>query len=140
MDRLIAVAGESVVFDHTKLKYHQGIEDQDWIPKIAEEGGWVVISPDKGKHSRVEERLPALCLEYGITHLLLSAKVHDKSAEEKIKAVCDLWVQIEALADLANGSRYHMKIRSIGNGADYTFYIHPDAKFGNGKSGSATQS
>ena len=54
-------------------KYSRGVKDRVWIPEIAEEGGWIVVSMDPGQHSRKSERLPIICRAFRVTHVTLSA-------------------------------------------------------------------
>jgi hypothetical protein len=79
------------------LEYHDsGARDIEWIPKMAEEG-WIVISADRGKKSSGGEKLPKICVQYGITHVLLSASVHHRPTFDKMMTVLSVWADLSEL-------------------------------------------
>jgi hypothetical protein len=81
-------------------------DDPIWIPKLTKIG-CVVVSADRGKHSGPFERLPRICSECGVTHILFSARMHHKaSGFERARAIIVLWHDIVAACKGAPGSRY----------------------------------
>jgi hypothetical protein len=90
----------------------QGVLDTDWIPQIAREGGWVVITSDGGKHSKKGDKLPELCREHGITHVVLSATLHAKKSHEKVAAIIEMWEQIEATVTAITGTRFQLQYKN----------------------------
>ena len=78
---------------------------------MASEGGWIIITSDGGKQSKKGDKLPELCREYSITHVVLSAKLHKKKAHEKIAALLFVWEQIATLEKEAPGTRFDLRFR-----------------------------
>jgi hypothetical protein len=91
-------------------KYRCGIADELWIPQLAVEGGWVVITSDKARQSGVKTKLPALCLEYGVTHILVAQSIGMMKTEEKATAILFVWEKILLASSAAPGTRYSMKL------------------------------
>jgi hypothetical protein len=55
-------------------------DDPVWIPKLMRLG-CVIVSADRGKHSTLPSRLPRICKECRVTHILLSDGMHIKACE-----------------------------------------------------------
>jgi hypothetical protein len=88
--------------------------DDEWIPRIAEEG-WIVISGDKGKGGlRKGQKLKAVCVAFGVTHILVSASIQEKKVAEKIEIFTSAWEQIAATVDAEAGTRYSMRFDNAG--------------------------
>jgi len=89
--------------------------DEDWIPKIAEEG-WVVISGDKGKGGlRKGQKLKAICASFGVTHILVSAKIQERKVAEKIELFKAAWEMIAATSESEPGTRFSMRFDNAGD-------------------------
>ncbi len=99
-------------FVHICDYFHEGIRDGEWIPRLAAEGGWVVISSDGAKQSGKGDKLPDLCREYGIPHVVLSATLHAKSSRDKAAAITAMWAQIATVVDAPPGTRFQLRFRS----------------------------
>jgi hypothetical protein len=81
-------------------------DDEVWVTKLTS-SGHVVISGDRGTHSKPFERLPRICKEHKITHILLSDGMHHKaSGFERARAIIVLWHEIVTACDDVPGSRY----------------------------------
>ncbi len=126
LPKLKAIASDGSIFDHVHLKYFQGIKDEVWIPQLGAEGGWLVITTDKGRQSKSGSKLPELCLQFGVTHLLVSQGVHRKKSTEKLEAFVGLWTEIESLTDGKAGRRFHLKIKSLKGGKTHMYEIVDD--------------
>ena len=82
----------------------EGEDDDQWIPKI-NGGNCIVISGDQGnKHPR----LPAICKEKNITHIILTSKAHASTKFERARAIVMLWPQILEAFDAPPGTRFQM--------------------------------
>lgn len=57
--------------------YRQNRCDSVWIRSLAHEGGWIIVSADKGKDKR-KPALPQLCREYKVTCVIMSSSLHQK--------------------------------------------------------------
>lgn len=89
-----------------------GVPDKEWIPKIAKEGGWIVTTADWGRQNKKEkrdEKLPYLCRLYGVTHILLTPKVHELQDFEKGQALTAVWRNIVKATKVAPGTRFSLR-------------------------------
>ena len=74
-------------------------KDSVWIPMIAQEEGWIVVTADRGKHSRKDERLPLICREFSVTYVMLTSGLHKRTMYYKYLAISSCW---PALLDAAS--------------------------------------
>lgn len=94
-DRLVAFLGdrpERPAFHHLLSMFPPGEEDRVWLTAI-KETGWLVVTADRGKSNR-GEKLPRLCLELGIIHVVLSATLHRRSVGDRALALAACWENI----------------------------------------------
>ena len=110
MEGLDKITPKPHIFAHVISHFKSGIHDDVWIPKLGEDGGWVVISADRGKGSSKGGKLPELCKEHKVTHVLLSGKLHQKKSHEKISAIGLLWGEISKLHLEPPGSCFIMRM------------------------------
>lgn len=96
---------------HITEFYCEGVKDIEWIPRLASEPGWVVITADRGTHSKRGDKLPAICREYRLTHVLLSKAVHHLTSHDKMTTIRRVWVEIEALSRETPGGRYRLRFK-----------------------------
>lgn len=59
--------------------YRQNRSDAVWVKSLALEGGWIVVSADKGK-DRKKPRLPQLCRDYRVTCVIMSSSLQNKGS------------------------------------------------------------
>lgn len=111
MEDIHRLVGTAAEFTHICDYFRQGILDIDWVPRIAAEGGWVVITPDGGKHSPRGHKLPDLCRDYGVTHVILSPTLHNKKSAEKAGVIVSMWPKIERLVEEPPGSRFRLRYK-----------------------------
>lgn len=106
------------------VKYQRdAVPDKEWIPAIAREGGWIVISSDRGmrnKRERFDEKLPYLCRAHRVTHVLLSGTIHNLNAFGKGQAIVAVWRELVATADATRGTRFKLKMRERRDGFTLT--------------------
>ncbi len=88
--------------------YAQGTPDSVWIPQIAAEG-WILISADRSRRSG-GPKLPLLCREYQLTHILLTGTIHHQPQYQKIQSVLAVWQDIVAAAQAPKGTQYLLKL------------------------------
>lgn len=105
---LMARVGGGFQFGHIS-----GEKDRDWIPRIAAEGQWVVITSDCGKQSTHPDRLPRICAEHKVTHLLLTQRVHRLPMAEKVERLFEMWDRIVELGSYPAGSRFRLRYLSV---------------------------
>jgi hypothetical protein len=108
----LALFGAAAELAHLFDKFPPGTADSVWIPQIASEGGWIVITSDRGKTSRKSEKLPLICRELGVTHVVLSAGLHKRSTHYRVLAISSCWPQLIAAADAPGGTRFTVSIHT----------------------------
>ena len=113
MEQLLQLVSSDVPFVHIIDYFSQGEKDENWIPKLSAEGGWVVITADGGKQSKRGQKLPDLCWEYGITHVVLSSTLHSRKSHEKVGILTTFWNEIELLHEALAGSHYRLRFKPL---------------------------
>jgi hypothetical protein len=114
-DSLQLYGGDAEVA-HLFDKFPPASPDKEWIPSIAKEGGWIIISADRGTHSRKDERLPNICRELGVTHVLLSASLHRRNMYFKALAISSCWHDLIEAADSPPGTGFSLIMRETKSG------------------------
>jgi hypothetical protein len=107
----IAASREGVghEYAHVVSKYRQGIVDEELIPKVAAEGGWTVITSDKGRQPGDKHKMPQLCLDFGVRHVMVSQTILKMKLDERVELFVFSWpLFIKAAED--DGLRYSMKL------------------------------
>ena len=74
------------------------------------EGGWTVISADRGTHSKKDERLPLICRELGVTHVTISAALHRRSMAFKALAIETCWPALIDAASYPAGTGFSLSL------------------------------
>lgn len=88
--------------------FPEGEDDDVWIPQVANEG-YAIISADRG--SRMGgSKFPLVCKAHNVTHVLVSARIHERSSFEKMRAVIHVWPGLMGLVDAPAGSRYLLRL------------------------------
>jgi hypothetical protein len=107
--RSLSLYGSSAEIAHLLTKFGGGgVKDPEWVPILAHETGWIVISADQGKNSKKSEKLPEICRAYGVTHAILSRGLHKRNMYYKSLAIVSLWGKLHALADEPRGGGYRI--------------------------------
>ena len=68
----IRLSGDGVDAIHIKDHLGGGKKDPDWVPEIARDRRWCVLSTDRGSHSSRQDALPLICHEHKVTLIRLS--------------------------------------------------------------------
>ena len=94
---------------HTIERFGKSAQDADWIPKIKDEG-WLLISEDRGRNSAAGDRLPQLCHQHAITHILVLPALLKRGGQfEKMRALLAVWPELHLCAQGAPGVRARLK-------------------------------
>lgn len=97
---------------HTIELFGKGAKDLEWIPRIVNDR-WLLITEDRGRNSRQEDRLPQLCRLHRITHVLvLPALLRRGGQFEKMRAILAVWPELLALSAEPVGLRARLKYSS----------------------------
>ena len=107
---LVAIGGgEKPEVRHLFDYAPSGTYDEDWIPSLAP-GGWTVVTADGGRtpNKKRGEKLPQLCAQHSLTHILLSSYVHHRVTFEKLLIIMSVWYQLIEIAsdETQTGNRY----------------------------------
>lgn len=90
----------------------QGVIDDEWIPRLATEGRWVVITTDGGRQRSRGNKLPRLCREHEVTHVIITSSIHSKKAAEKLRILSESWDRIvKAVAAAPPGTRFKLRYK-----------------------------
>ena len=87
-------------------RFGSGAKDHLWIPQVAKEG-WVILSTDRAKQCG-GQKLPLICQEHGVTHILLSRAIHGMKQFYKACVVIHVWDSICQVRSAPIGSRFNL--------------------------------
>src|SRR5438105_1695297 len=130
MDKIkaaVSISLDESEFSHVLDFQIQGVHDQDWIPRIAQEGNWIVITGDRGRRGKASkgEKLPVVCKAHGVTHVVLSKTIHHKTSLDKMAAILSVWSDIQKLADAPKGSQHVLRLRGKSPGTPILVQVDP---------------
>jgi hypothetical protein len=106
---MIAPTSENAEIAHILDFHPQGVTDEEWIPRIAEEN-WIVLTGDRAKQSSRGGKLPILCQAFRVTHVMLSAAIHKMKAFDKERAIVQVWHDLARLVEVPRGSGYSLRL------------------------------
>jgi hypothetical protein len=93
----------------------KGTEDAEWISKLEQELGWVVITADRGKDPK-SPKLPILCVQFKITHVLITPSLMQAGYSVQKQALLTVWQQIVRLPQVPKGTRAELGYRMFNQG------------------------
>jgi hypothetical protein len=111
--------GADATVTHFLAKYSSGAKDQDWILSLAKEGGWVIVTMDRGRHSRRSESLPLICRHFRVTHVMLSAGLEKRSMFYRATAIEACWQELIAAASCPPGTGFVLSMRTVKDGVSF---------------------
>jgi hypothetical protein len=91
-------------------KYPAGVKDRIWIPELARESGWIIITMDRGRHSQKSESLPVISRAFRITHVMLSAGLEKRSMYYRALAIETCWPKLLNTANQPQGTGFILSI------------------------------
>jgi hypothetical protein len=92
---------------HLSRYFSAGTVDSVWIPQISAEG-WIVLTGDRGKNKG--DKLPAICVQYGVTHILMGSSLLHVRQIQKVTAIVAVWEEIKKCPDAPKGSRFTLRL------------------------------
>jgi hypothetical protein len=114
----IALSFDVAEFKHIKDFYIQGTHDDVWVPQIASEKCWIVISSDRSKQTKTAnskgykgEKLRVICKKHDVTLVEVSQKIHHLSTTDKIAALIYVWPDLMNLGNAPRGSRHLIRFK-----------------------------
>lgn len=81
-----------------------GESDAIWIPKAAE-ANWTIVTGDSASKS-ARDKLPDICAEYGVRHVIFSRAFCQLRQFEKVRAIVVLWPEFSRVEESPPGSRF----------------------------------
>jgi hypothetical protein len=106
--------GAAAEVAHLLTKFPPGTADSIWIPEIAKEGGWVVITCDRGMHSRVGEKLPLICRHFCVTHVLMGPALSRRTMRWRAVAIQSVWDELIEVAAAPAGTGFALTMAGSG--------------------------
>lgn len=109
----IGLDTEGVEIEHVLNLQFGSTNDDQWIPEIASEG-WIIVTGDRGKRQKSGRgaKLPIVCAEYGVTHVVLSTAVNSFNTQRKFQAIVDHWEELIELRNATPGSTFQIQLVS----------------------------
>jgi len=100
---------------HTIDFFKSGTQDESWIPEVADDD-WIIITGDRGSRGgrKRGEKLPLVCKQYGVTHVMLGGKLQQQSSFHKFRAVVWAWDDLATLPLRPKGSGWSLRIGPAG--------------------------
>jgi len=84
-----------------------GWKDEDWVPQMAEDASWIVVTADSGRGGG--HRLPTLCQEHEVSHVLISPSLHNAKQFFKARAIIAVWPRLVEAAAEKPGTRFKLR-------------------------------
>ena len=109
--KLIGFHRHPVGIIHIFDRFPAGTHDEVWVPAIAKED-WIVVSVDRGKSPG--PKLPRLCAQLGVRHILLAPTAARLPQFEKARAILRVWRDAINLAQAPAGTRATLRIQKAG--------------------------
>ncbi|HEX4607852.1 MAG TPA: hypothetical protein VH092_06585, partial [Urbifossiella sp.] len=126
-EEISRLSGSKATFAHIVQYFGaEGTPDRVWVPQLAAEKSWVVITSDGGKQSRKGDKLPAICLAHDLTHVVLAPSLHALGTKDKVAALLSLWSEIEMVGSNPLYCRYSLRVKDQrGSRATLSFQLKP---------------
>ena len=103
---------QNIIIKHFLELWPSGTLDQVWVPQLKEQG-WTVISADGARRPNKNrgKKLPRLCIENGITLVVLSPVVHRRKVFDKTRTILSVWDELFRIATTPEekGKRYMLE-------------------------------
>ena len=109
---LLAWDSPKPTIQHLLDYFTQGTCDAVWIPSVANEG-WMILTSDRAKKSS-RMKLPQICQECKITHILMGPSVLHLKQSQKANAIVAVWEDIKKCNNSPKGTRFFLQINSKG--------------------------
>jgi PIN like domain len=89
---------------HLMDHWTPGTPDSEWLETLRLDLSWIVITKDAGKNS-AQEKLPLICREWGITHIVFTPGIISKGFITQKNAIAGVWEQLFHLHRLPPGTQ-----------------------------------
>lgn len=130
--RVVEISYDGCEFKHIKEYQKQGIPDEQWVPEIAEEKCWIVVSGDRSKQSKTSkskyykgEKLRTVCKQHNVTLVELSQKIHHLPTTQKVGVILSVWPDIMKVSKALLGSRHLIRFKGTKPGGPIIIQVDP---------------
>ena len=130
--RVVAISYDGFEFKHIKDYQKMSIPDEQWVPEIAKENCWIVISGDRSKQSKSSkskyykgEKLQTVCKLHHVTLIELSQRIHHLATTPKIGVILSVWPDMMKVANAPHGWRYLIRFKGKKPGGPILVQIEP---------------
>jgi hypothetical protein len=89
-----------------------GEADEDWLPLLEKQGGWIVITADRGKDPK-KQKLPRICANLGITHISLTPALIKAGYQAHEDALLSVFSEISHIHLLPKGTKVSLGFKWI---------------------------
>ena len=89
---------------HVLGDWSAGTPDSEWLQTLRKDPTWIVITKDAGKNA-APEKLPLICQEWGVTHVLFTGGIIQKGFLTQKNALVGVWEKLFLLHHLPPGSQ-----------------------------------
>ena len=100
-----------------------GIKDPVWVPKIARDRRWLILSADRGKKGSLAESLPLVCEQFGVTLITMTNPIKEQGLAFYGPQILSHWRRFMAAAQGAKGAQYFIR-RHSSKTATTLFVVH----------------
>ena len=109
LQALIAATEEEAEGCHLLERCPMGAPDSDWLSQFQDQSHpWLVVTADSAKR-RGGDRLPEICKDLRIRHVLISGKLHQRKQFDKMRAILTVWPDLREAFKSESGSRFKLQ-------------------------------
>jgi hypothetical protein len=123
--RVVALSHDGCEFKHIKEFQQQGIVDEKWVPDIAKDKCWIIISADRSKQKSKGEKLRTVCKRHDVTLVELSQKIHHLPTTQKIGIILTIWPDLMKVAGAPPGTRFLIRFKGSKPGGPIIIQTDP---------------
>lgn len=110
----INLSGDGVAAVHIKDYLGDGKKDPAWVPKIARDQRWCVLSKDKGANSTRLDALPIICAEHNVTLIRISEALKVRGLAFYGPQIISHWAELVAAMEGPKGAQYFLRLEANG--------------------------
>lgn len=96
-------------------------KDKDFIPELARDKRWIVLTADKGAKSTYKESMRTLCRIHKVTLVWISSHLHKSGLEYFGPQIMSHWKSVLTAANGPRGSQSHIALKNHRDGARTVF-------------------
>ncbi len=111
----IAECGAEIVHYVRKFGQLGRWKDRDFVPELARDKRWLILSGDSGKQSTRYESLRLICRNCGVTLIWVSAAIRNRGLAFYGPQLIGHWDGIIAAADGPKGAQYTVRLHEATN-------------------------